>query len=63
MPLGHCQQLKEFVLYEEAERAALEVRLEMYKDYTDQELDAPLKNNTVHMKTVHTKRPRAWVLR
>jgi hypothetical protein len=43
----------EYAIYEEAEQAALEVRLQIYKYYVDQKLDAPLATSTPHMKIVH----------
>jgi hypothetical protein len=43
----------EYVIYEEAEQAALEVRLQIYKYYMDQKLDAPLATSNLHIKIMH----------
>ena len=43
----------EYAIYEEAEQAALEVRLQVYKYYMNQKLDAPLAFSTPHMKILH----------
>jgi hypothetical protein len=43
----------EYTIYEEAEQAALEVRLQIYKHYMDQKFDAPLATSTPHLKIMH----------
>jgi hypothetical protein len=43
----------EYTIYEEAEQAALEVRLQIYKHYMDQKFDAPLAISTPHLKIMH----------
>jgi hypothetical protein len=43
----------EYAIYEEAEQAALEVRLQTYKHYMDQKFDAPLATSTPHLKIMH----------
>jgi hypothetical protein len=43
----------EYAIYEEAEQAALEVRLQTYKYYMDQKFDATFATSTPHLKIMH----------
>jgi len=42
----------EYAIYEEAEKGALELRLQIYKYYMDQKFDVPLATSTHHKKIV-----------